>query len=463
MPFLGTSKFSLRPNSCRVRLLFDTIYRDAGLKPSAITSRLLGNRDTSAVFRGMATLALGSGLARVIGIATIPILTRLYTPEDFGVMAVFVSVVAILVPMLTLRYVLALPLPRRDGLAMNLLVLSAGLMLIIGTALALGLALFADHVLALMSMEVLAKWWWLIVLALIGAGSYELLSLWATRRRAYKEIARTEIAQSAAGAMVKIGFGAFGAGPIGLLVGQFAAKSGGIGVLLRYFRSELQANWRHVRLSRLRLLAKRHSGFPLYRLPSQILLVLSTQAPVLFIAALYDPNVTGQFGLAMAALALPLGLLGRSTAKAYYAEAASIGRRKRAQIRQLTISVLKRLALFAAPPAILLLLFGPQLFELVFGEKWELAGEFASVLAIYLFVQFLQTPAAHIFFIFEQQRNLFFLNVQRVLIVTVVFASAWYWEMRPVAAIRVYAMLLALHYGLTIFWSLRLIGKCAKT
>ena len=405
----------------------------------------------------MATLALGSGLARVIGFVSIPILTRLYTPEDFGVMAVFVALVAILAPLLTLRYVLALPLPRHDGLAMNLMALSAGLMLIIGTMLGIGLAFFAESLLVVMSMEVLAPWWWLIVLGLFGTGTYEMLSLWATRRRAYKAIAHTQVAQSAAGAMAKIGFGAVGAGPIGLLVGHIVAQSGGIGTLVRQFRAEYRSNWQHVRRSRLERVAIGHRGFPLYRLPSQILLIASTQAPVLFIATLYDPHTTGQFGLAMMVLALPLGLLGRSTAKAFYAEAANIGHRKAEQIWQLTIAVLKRLALLALLPTIILLIFGPRLFVIVFGEAWELAGLFASTLAIYLFFQFVHTPTPYVYDIFAKQRNMLMLNAQRASLVLLVFLGAWYFDLSPVQAITLYAVILSIHYVTTLFWALRTI------
>ncbi len=247
---------------------------------SSLSARLFGE-PASAVFRGMATLALGSGIARVIGVVSIPVLTRLYTPEDFGVMAVFTALIALMAPLLTLRYILATPLPRHDGLAMNLMALSAGLMLITGTLLAIGLALFAEPLLALLSMEVLALWWWPIVLGLIGSVTYEMLSLWATRRRAYKAMARTNVTQSAAGAVVKIAFGLFGAGPVGLLIGQVVAQSGGIGTLLRQFWAEFRANWWHVRRSRLKRVAIRHRGFPIYRLPSQLLLIFSTQAPVL--------------------------------------------------------------------------------------------------------------------------------------------------------------------------------------
>src|SRR5690606_12731715 len=84
----------------------------------------LVDKDASAVFKGMITLALGSGGARLIGLAAIPLLSRLYSPEDFGLLAVFSSMVLILAPLVSLRYVLALPLPRRDGTALNLLALS---------------------------------------------------------------------------------------------------------------------------------------------------------------------------------------------------------------------------------------------------------------------------------------------------------------------------------------------------
>jgi O-antigen/teichoic acid export membrane protein len=395
------------------------------LKLSALTARFLGNRDTSAVFRGMATLALGSGLARVIGIVSIPILTRLYTPEDFGVMAVFVALVAILAPLLTLRYVLALPLPRHDGLAMNLMALSAGLMLIIGTLLAIGLALFAEPVLALMSMEVLAPWWWLIVLALIGSGTYEMLSLWATRRRAYKAIARTQVTQSAAGAMVKIGFGAFGAGPIGLLVGQVVAQSGGIGMLLRQFRNELRANWRHVRRSRLERVAIRHRGFPIYRLPSQFLLVFSQQAPLLLVAVFFDAATAGQFALALAVVAAPVGLFSGSIAKAYFAEIAQMAARPSALL-QLSKSVFKRVAMISVPLTIGVAILSPFAFPWIFGGEWQLAGLLAAILAISIIPNFLGQTIIQSLTVTSRNHVFFFYNVSRALVVVVsLMLPAW--------------------------------------
>lgn len=360
----------------------------------------------------MATLAMGSGAARLIGVGSIPILTRLYGPEDFGVMAVFTALVSILAPLLTLRYVLALPLPRHDGLAMNLMALSAGLLVVMGTSLGIGLALFADPLLRLLSMEVLAPWWWLIVIALIGSGLYELLSLWATRRRAYKAIARTQITQSAAGAVVKIGFGVFGAGPVGLLVGQLVAKSSGIGTLLRLFYGEFRSNWRFIRWSRVKRIAARHRGFPSYRLPSQLLLVFSMQAPFFFVAAFYEQAIVGQLALALMVLSLPVSLLSGAMAKAFYAEIAPIAR-QRSALKVMAISVAKRTALLSFAPTLLIILTAPILFPLIFGEEWVVAGWLAAILGLYVVPQFVSQTLIQVLTATDRNHIFLYFNISR--------------------------------------------------
>lgn len=425
---------------------------------SRISARLFGGA-SGGVFRGMVTLALGSGIGRIIGIASIPVLTRLYSPEDFGVLAVFTALVAILAPLVTLRYALALPLPRHDGVAMNLLALSTGLMLGLTALLALALWLWAAPLLALVSMQILTPWWWLIALGVLGTAAYELLTMWATRRRAYKVIAQTNVTQSAAGALVKIGLGLAALQPLGLLVGQVVAQTGGVGRLISGFWAEMRANWRHVRPSRMRKAAWRHRGFPIWRVPSQFLMVFSMQAPMLFMAALYDAETTGQFGLAVMALTVPVALLGQTTAKAFYAEASTLGPHRALEIKAMLRAVLLRLGMLSALPALVLLAFGPQLFPLLFGPSWEMAGRFAQGLALYLFFQFLQTPVAHVFYLFDGQRELLWLNVQRVVLLVGLFGASHQFDWSAGHTVWAYAGALSVHYGLSTAYAYRFISK----
>lgn len=411
------------------------------------------------VFRGMATLALGSGTARLIGLAAIPVLTRIYSPEDYGVLAVFTAFVAMLAPVLTLRYVIALPLPRHDGMAINLLALAAALTAFFTLVLTLVLGLFGTPVFNALSMQALAPWWWLIVIALVGTALYEMMSMWATRARAYKLIARTQIIQAVAGDGSKIALGLLGLMPLGLLIGQVIKQSAGTINLAQTFWTGLRRHARQIRPDRMIFAARRYAGFPAYRLPSQFLLVLSTKAPLLFVAAMYDAETTGQLGLALMALAVPVGLLGQTMSQAFYAEGASVGRKSPDLIRRLAHSTIKRLLLLSLLPALALLLFGEMIFTLAFGPAWQLAGTFASVLAIYLVFQFLQKPMAHLFFIFEAQRQLLFLNIQRATLIAACFATAYFLQIEAVTTVLFYSIAISAHYALSVYWALRIIPK----
>jgi len=418
---------------------------------SRIGERLFGGA-SGGVFRGMATLALGSGIGRVIGFASIPVLTRLYTPEDFGALAIFTALVAILAPLVSLRYVLALPLPRHDGVAMNLLVVAGGLILALTALVTLTLWLWRDSLLDLVSMQVLAAWWWLIALGVLGTATYELLTMWATRKRSYKVIAQTNVAQSASGEIVKIALGLAAFQSAGLLLGQTVAKAGGIGRLFREFASDLRANWRHVRGPRLRKVAWRHRGFPIWRVPSQFLMVFSAQAPVMLMAGLYDAQTTGQFALAMMALSVPVGLLGHSAGKALYGEAAVLIITDPRKVTIIARQVQSRLLIIALIPSIALFFFSETAFAFLFGFKWKDAGAFASLLSIGIMFQFTSAPMIQLMNIFSSQILFLIINSLRLAGLGVIFSYAATRVMEPTSTVMLYSIFTAVFYLFVSFF-----------
>ncbi len=363
------------------------------------------------MFRGMAVLATGSAMAKLVGIASMPVLARLYLPEHFGTMAVFTALVVMLSPFMRFSYDLSVPLPRHDGLAVNIMVLCALLMAASGAVLAVVLTFFSEPLLSLLSMEAMAPWWWLVVIALFGAGAYETLAIWATRKRAYRAIARTQVTQSLAGNAIKLGFGLLAPGPLGLIAGQIVAMSGGISTLLRDRGGTLHANLRHVRWSRLYKVAWRYRGFPLLRTPSQCLLAFSQQSPVIYVAALFGGSTAGQFGLALTALALPVTLLGGSVSTALYGEAAYISTHNPERLLRLVNVTQARLFAIAVMPTLVLLFFGTDLFGVVFGESWRLAGQFVSALSVYLLFQFTSAPLMQMINLLDAQHVFFWINL----------------------------------------------------
>lgn len=414
------------------------------------------------VFKGMATLALGTGAARLIGIAAIPILTRLYTPADYGVLSVYVALVAGIAPVLTLRYVLAIPLPRSDATAMNLMALSAAICAVAASIVFTSLWAFGDTLLSWMSMEKLSAWWWLIALGGLFVALYEALTLWATRRRAYKDIAQTKVTQSVMGESVKIGLGLLAVKPIGLLLGHIVEQSGGITSLIVRFRSDLRRLAKCISLRRMRVSARTYRGFPAYRLPSQFLLVFSTQAPAMFSAALYGASATGQLGLALMALAIPANLIGQSVGQAFYGEIARFGKGSEKRIKQLSISVQLRLFALGLPVTLALVFLGRPVFGLMFGHEWKEAGLYASILAPYVLLQLTSAPLMQVMNVYNAQGRFLFINILRTVGLLGVYFACRTLELDEVHFVSLLGGFLFAFYLLVTWFIIHLISKRAR-
>ncbi|SVD81723.1 uncharacterized protein METZ01_LOCUS434577, partial [marine metagenome] len=93
--------------------------------------------------KNVLTLVTGTTIAQAIPIAISPILTRIYTPEDFGVLALFISITTILGTIANGRYELAIVLPKRDNNALELTALS--IIITIGFSLLLVILVILFH------------------------------------------------------------------------------------------------------------------------------------------------------------------------------------------------------------------------------------------------------------------------------------------------------------------------------
>jgi O-antigen/teichoic acid export membrane protein len=143
--------------------------------------------------------------------------------------------------------------------------------------------------------------------------------------------------------------------------------------------------------------------------------------PVVLLTSLFGSAVTGLFGLANSIINLPMNLIGNSVAQVFYSEAANIGKTNPQKIKSLSVKLIKKLALIALVPLIVLLLFGPWLFSFVFGAEWYSAGVYARILSIMVYFHFIALPIGRILEIFERQREGLIFNIIRLIMVLSVF------------------------------------------
>ena len=213
--------------------------------------------------KNVSMLVGGTAFAQLITIILLPVLTRLYSPEDFGVLAVYLSFVALISVVSCLRLEIAIPIPKEDKDAVALFVLSLGSVVMITLLTAVGTILFSKPI-DQATQGKLEGYVWLIPLSVFFSGIYAALQYWATRKKAFSLVAKTRLSQAIGGSSTQIGFGYAGLAPLGLLIGQLVSMGAGIIGLSRYFAKNNSPLLRNITVSQLKSVFKQYDRFPKY-------------------------------------------------------------------------------------------------------------------------------------------------------------------------------------------------------
>ncbi len=396
-------------------------------------------------------LISGEGIGRAIGFMTAPFITRLYTPSDFGILAVFASLCVLCYPFCTLRYTLAIPLHSNEKIGINSLAACFLILLINTVIIGIILVFFHSPVLSFFSSENIDAFWYFIPLAFFLNGTAEVLSYYSTRYRDFSTIAKVTVVQKVIGALTKIVLGLFRFNVIGLLIGNILAESGGLSLYIRTYWKRLKEGFRNVTWKRVCFVLKRYMDFPLYRIPSQILLKASGSLPILYFAWHSGTDTTGQISLAITMLSVPVAVVCRSVGKAFYGEIASLGRKSGKEISTLTVRIMIRLFAVSIIPFTLIICFGPWIFRTFFGAEWSQSGTFARYLCFYLIFRFVYSPISDgIFNVFEQQKLVFWLEVSRMAIVASSIFISYIYDFSVANTIIAYSLALTVQYILSI-------------
>lgn len=334
--------------------------------------------ERTALLRATLTLMAGGALAQLLPLLLGPLLTRLYTPSQFGLYHLFAAVAANVAVVACARYEHALPLARDDGEARALMALCRWILLVAIGLSAIGAAAWGLSIGAL---------WPLWLPAAVGAfGGLSLATLAAVRAQRFAALAASRVLQQGGGAALQAAAGATGAGLWGLIVAPIAAAL----AAAAWLRPRLGQGGRVPRAA-LAAVARRHRDFPLLNTPHAFLGALQDTLAVALVAAWQGPAAAGFWGLALRYLKAPATLVGGAVSQALYPALAARGA-PTVQGRSAVRRVMRTLALLALPLVLALWLFAPAAFAAAFGARWYEAGELARALALYIGLHFVASP-----------------------------------------------------------------------
>jgi O-antigen/teichoic acid export membrane protein len=352
---------------------------------------------------GVATLMTGTGISQVLVIATSPILTRLYSPSDFGAYAVAVSILSLLLTVTCLRYDFAIPLPDTDLVAANVLALCLLLTVITGFLSAIVLVVTGPVILTRLGASGLAPYILLVPLSQVAGGIGTALTGWALRTKTFTAIAATRITQGVSLVAVQLGLGVARAGPPGLLVGDVVGRISGSTRLARTAWESHAEVFRQVSWSGIAAAAARYRRFPILSTWSALLATLGLQAPLLLVVAFYGPVAGGEYALAARVGAIPIALVAAAVSQVFVAEAARLNRTDPRRIRPLFGRTTKALALVALGPALLAIGAAPLLAVPIFGNAWPQVGIFIAILVPSLYLEFVVGATGDVLYVLERQ------------------------------------------------------------
>ena len=342
--------------------------------------------------RNVLTVMSGTTIAQAIPVAISPILTRLYTPAELGVLALYVSVIAVGSVLATGRYELAVIIPRGEREAFDIVVLAVSLALFVCGVAWLGVAFFGTAVMsAIPAAGNLGPWLYVLPVSIFLTAAYQSLTYWSNRHKRYRMLATSKVGQSGAMCATQVGLGLAGAGPAGLIggyvLGQIAANT----LLARSLRrgSGLGTTWPS--RSRVCSVARRHQDFPRFMIAGQLANVASSQMPVVLLSLLYGPAVAGFYSLAERVLVVPSSIIGSAIGDVYRQQAAQ-QYNATGNCRALYLRTARRLALIAIVPLLVVVASAPWLFSVLFGSTWREAGEITALLGGMVLFQVVSSP-----------------------------------------------------------------------
>lgn len=334
-------------------------------------------------------LLTGSTLGQLILILSVPVISRLYSPSAVGAFGAFSALESILFVVACLRYDQAIAItPRRDE-AVALLRLSLWIAGCFALVVALVFCFVSPSVKLELGVSGIPFFAPLLGATLFATAAVRALTLWSIRTGLLGSVARSRFALSISQAGGQSVGGAAGAGSGGLALGYFIGRMVAVTYLWLRVRNDIKLG--HRTMGRM---AREAWRFPLYLAPSALLNAVSLQLPTLLVASRYGVVALGSFVLATRVASVSVHLLSQPVSEALLARFVRNHDLATADLRRDVKAVCARLLPLAMLVSVPLVIGGPQITQLVLGDRWASAGELARVLAPAFALQLIVSPLA---------------------------------------------------------------------
>lgn len=352
----------------------------------------------------VATMMSGRAIAAAIALLTMPIVARLFSPGDFGVAAMFVSITSIVATVSSLRYELALVLPKEEPEALTLLAFTYSVLISTCLIMLLLIAGLETTGISVPPLDLLGNWIWLLPLSVLLLGTTNIQESWLTRKKQFKVASASLVVGNAATSGTRIAFGVLsGSSAWGLITGYLLGAISRCAMQQRAIRSiSFPAVYRESEWREMREVARRYSDFPRLNAPAGAIFSLGQNLPVLLFGAMFTPAVVGHYAMAYRLTEVPVSIVANSIRKVFLQKAADIAARN-GNLRRAFLLTIAGLAAIGILPLAIVGLAGQPMLAWLLGDRWMIAGAYLEILAPLLFMVWVASPTNAVFIVLRKQ------------------------------------------------------------
>jgi lipopolysaccharide exporter len=353
------------------------------------TAATLFSRLKQSVFaKNVGILTVGTTVAQVVAIIVTPFLSRIFTPSDYGLLALFSAVLAVTATTVSLSYPIRIILPKTNHEAVRILLISLLLSILLGVILLLLIMFMPNTAIAWMGLDSLGGWIFIAIIAGVVTAMVNAMINWLNRNSEYTKIVLIRIMQSVVAAFLALTFGFLDIQD-GLLYSNLLSILSAIALLFIISKVKL------FKTGFIDLLgvAKKHKVAPIFLYPTAMLDVFTNQLPFFLIAMWFTTEITGQYRMAYSLLALPAALIGSAIAQVFYQRFSTVWP-DAAKAKELLKKTWLLLASVGLIPFLIIIISGEEIFSFFLGKTWVVAGHMASILALMSYVSLIHSPTS---------------------------------------------------------------------
>lgn len=354
--------------------------------------------------KSLVILTSGTFIAQLIPIALYPIVSRLFSPEQFGSLSVMTQITNILSIIAPGGYLYAIFVCKKKKTALNLLffsiVLSTAVLFIFTLLLLFG----RYHLSKLLSEPLLIHFFYIPAIMAFCIIIFQSYNEWCVRNKQFKQLSINKSLNSGFISCSELSIGIANPNLFnnGLVIGDVIGRIlSALSCLISIFGKEHHLV-KFLNIREFRKVACEFSRFPQYIMPAKLVNTVARSIPVFFISAAFTKEQLGFFSMANMILVIPVSVISIAVSDGFR-QRAYISYTKNGSCKDILIRTIKPLTIISLVGFSVLFLIAPNLFEIVLGNNWTEAGVYARFLIPIVLIEFVSEVVKPVFIIANKQ------------------------------------------------------------